>query len=145
MKEDKIVLKELSLAKPVVPIEKWILAYNCLLWKRAFRDFFVKGATFTKGKEFLSQPNIEKASKRAVVCYFNLELLSKLAIDSNNIPAQFLKWLDTSSADCIFSDYQRKNFARPHLLQCPWYLELHKGEVCLDEERAHQSRCDRET
>ena len=141
--DDKIVLR-VDDDNPVVSIDKWILSYCCTLWKRVFREFFGNKATYSKGREFLAQHDTEKAARRAVLRYFYMELLPKKAIDRNDFPAQFLKWTDTSSRDCIYSEYQRRSFERPHLLHCPWYLEQYKGEVCLDEERALKSRCERD-
>ena len=50
--------------------------------------------------------------------------------------------MDVFSSEYIFSDYQKKKFGRPHLLQCPWYLELKENERCLGEERALKASCD---
>jgi hypothetical protein len=80
-----------------------------------------------------------------IVRYFFAELVEKEAITEDTLPPRFAKWLDTSSSDCIFNDYQRKAFGRPHLRRCPWYLELRSGEHCFDNERDWKYKCDRET
>jgi hypothetical protein len=77
--------------------------------------------------------------------YFFTELVKKEAIIEDALPPRFAKWLDTSSSDCIFNDYKRKAFSRPHLRRCPWYLELRSGEHCFDSERDWKSKCDRKT
>lgn len=144
LQNDKIVLK-IDEDNCVVAIYKWILSFSCTLWKRAFCDFFGKGATYSKGREFVAQLDTKKAAKRAVLQYFFMELLPKKAIYRNDFPAQFLKRTDTFSWDCVYSEYQRKTFERPHLLHCRWYLEQNKGEMCMVDKHTLKSRCERET
>lgn len=86
--DDKIELK-VNAGNPIVAIDRWISSFTCTLWKRVFCDFFVKGSTYSKGREFLAQHDTEKAVKRAVLRYFYMELLLKKAIDRNKFPAQF--------------------------------------------------------
>jgi hypothetical protein len=42
----------------------------------------------------------------------------------------------------VFFQTIKKKFGRPHLLQCPWYLELKENERCPGEERALKASCD---
>lgn len=142
MEEDAIILKTEDLPNPVDDIGTWIESHSITLWGKAFKEFFSKDGTYTKKELFLVQAGTENAMKRAILRYFWRELVIKGAIDRKNIPQRFNKWVDVSSSECIFSDYQKKYFGRPHLLQCPWYLELKENERCPGEERALKASCD---
>ena len=142
VEEDKIVLKTEDLPNPVEDIGSWIESHCITLWGKAFKEHFGKDGTYDKTKTFLSQAGTENAMKRAILRYFWRELVVKGAIDRKNIPQRFNKWVDVSSSECIFTDYQKRHFGRPHLLQCPWYLELKENEKCPGEERAFKASCE---
>ena len=139
MVEDQITLS--SAADSIVPIQRWIEKWSLVLWKRAFREFFSRNSTFSKKVEFLSQANTEKAMKRAVMRYFFRELLPAGAIQRISLPSRFSKWIDTSSSECVFRLEQRRNFKRPHLMPCPWYIELARSDSCPSEEVALRASC----
>ena len=80
--------------------------------------------------------------KRAILRYFWRELVVKGAVDRKNIHIRFIKWVDVLSSECIFTEYQRKQFGRPHLLQCPWYLEMKVNNGCLGEEKNLEANCE---
>ena len=142
VEEDGIFLKSSGLDTPVDDIGTWIASHCITLWGKAFKDFFPKAGTFTKKQPFLAQAGAEDAMKRAILRYFWRELVVKGAIERKNIPARFNKWIDISSSECIFTDYQKKHFGRPHLLQCPWYLEMKETDKCPGEERSLRSSND---
>ena len=79
--------------------------------------------------------------KRAVMRYFFLELLLVGAIQRISLPSRFSKWIDTSSSECVFTLKQRRNFKRPHLMPCPWYIELACSDSCPSEEAALRASC----
>ena len=56
-------------------------------------------------------------------------------------PPRFAKWIDTSNTECIFTLEQKKNFKRPHLMPCPWYIELVCTENCLSKEASLKASC----
>ena len=133
MEEDQITLN--AAADSIVPIQRWIEKWSLVLWRWAFREFFSKNSTFLKKVEFLSQPDMEKAMKRAVIRYFFHELLPSGAIQRISLPSRFSKWIDTSSSEYVFT-LEQKNFKRPHLMPCPWYIELAHNDNCPSEEAA---------
>lgn len=69
LKDHKIVLKTND-KNSIRAIDRWILSFSCTLWKGVFCDFFRKGATYSKGSEFLAHYDSEKAVKCAVLRYF---------------------------------------------------------------------------
>ena len=142
MEEDQITLS--ATADNIVPIQRWIEKWLLVLWRRAFREFFSRNSTFSKKVEFLSQPDTEKAMKRAVMRYFFRELLPSGAIQRINLPSRFSKWIDTSSSECVFTLEQKKNFKRPHLMPCPWYIELARTDSCPSEEAALRASCEQQ-
>lgn len=144
LNDENITIPKSGPNGPVESIEQIVYKGSYTIWKKGFSEHIGPRGKFTKTKEFASQPDTVKAARRAVVRYFNLELLEKKVIEKKDIPARFDKWLDTSSSDCIFNDSQRSNFTRPHLLLCAWYVELNSGERCSDAEKALMARCDRE-
>ena len=139
MEEDQITLS--SAADSIVPIQRWIEKWSLVLWRRAFQEFFSRNSTFLKKVEFLSQADTEKAMKRAVMRYFFRELLPASAIQRISLPSHFSKWIDTSSSECVFTLEQKRNFKRPHLMPCPWYIELARNDSCLSEEAALRASC----
>ena len=145
VEEEKIELNSEGLLEPVVPIARWVMRAGCRFWKRAFREFLAADALFTKTKDFDSQNDTAKAVRRMIVRYFYFELLKKKAIEFSDMPLRFATWVDTSSKECIFNLYQRKNYPAPHLQQCPWYLDLNPTERILDEEVPFKALCDRQT
>ena len=66
------------------------------------------------------------------------------AIQRSDLPARFAKWSDLSSSECVFTLDQRKNFQRPHLLACPWYIDLSRGDKCPSEEASLKASCEQE-
>ena len=145
VEEDKIILLTEGLVEPVLPVDRWVMRSACRFWKRSFKEFLAADALFTKTKEFHTQAETAKAVKRMVVRYFHFELMKKKAVDADAMPLRFANWVDTSSRECIFNVYQRKNFPAPHLRQCPWYLDLNPSEKIPDEELAFRAICDRQT
>ena len=109
-----------------------------------FHDIFSKGSSFSKKAEFLSQVNTKKALRRTVMRYFFCELVSMHAIQRLDVLAWFAKWNDLSSCECVFKLDQRKNFQRPHLLTCPWYIDLSRNVKCPSEEALLKASCDQE-
>ena len=73
--------------------------------------------------------------------YFFCEPLPSGAIQCINLPSRFSKWIDTSSSECVFTLKQKKNFKRPHLMPCPWYIELAQNDSCPSEEAALRASC----
>lgn len=143
IEEDKIHVITEGLPNPPQDIGSWIESRSITLWGKAFKDFFGASGTFTKGQPFLNQSETEKALKRAILRYFWRELLPKGAIQRRDIPNRFNKWVDNSSSECIFTDYQKRHYNRPHLLQCPWYVELRENEKCPGDERAYKAQCEK--
>ena len=127
-----------------MPIRKWIEKWSLLLWRRAFRELFAKNSGYTKKLEFLSQAETEKALRRTVMRYFLRELIPMRAIQRTDLPPRFAKWSDLSSSECVFTLDQRKNFKRPHLLACPWYIDLSRGDKCPSEEASLKATCEQE-
>ena len=142
MEEDQITLS--FAADSIVPIQRWIEKWSLVLWRRAFREFFSRNSTFSKKVEFLSQADTEKAMKRAVMRYFFRELLLAGAIQRISLPSRFSKWIDTSSSECVFILEQKRNFKRPHLMPCPWYIELARNDSCLSKEAALRASCEQQ-
>ena len=145
IEEDRIELCSEGLLEPVIPVARWVLRSSCRFWRRAFKEFLAADALFTKTKEFLAQAETAKAVKRMIVRYFHFELIKKKAIDFDAMPLRFANWVDTSSRECIFNEYQRKHFPAPHLPQCPWYLDLYPAEKIPDDEVPFKALCDRQT
>ena len=100
IEEDKIQLS--GNIHNVQLIERWIEKWSLFLWKRAFRDIFSKGSSFSKKAEFLSLAETEKALRRTVMRYFFCELVPMHAIQRLDVPARFAKWSDLSSSNCVF-------------------------------------------
>ena len=73
--------------------------------------------------------------------YFFRELLPSGAIQRISLPPHFSKWIDTSSSECVFTLEQKRNFKRPHLMPCPWYIELARTDICPSEEATLQASC----
>ena len=142
MDEDQITLG--AAADTIIPIQRWIEKWSLVLWKRAFQEFFSRNSTFLKKVEFLSQADTEKAMKRAVMRYFFRELLPSGAIQRISLPSRFSKWVDTSSSECVFTLEQKRNFKRPHLMPCPWYIELARNDSCTSEEAALRASCEQQ-
>ena len=138
MEEDQITLS--GATDSVIPIQRWLKKWSLVLWRRAFREFFSKNSTFSKKVEFLSQADTEKAMKRVVMRYFFRELLPSGAIQRISLPPRFSKWIDTSSSECVFT-LEQKNFKRPHLMPCSWYIELAHSDSCSSEEAALRASC----
>jgi hypothetical protein len=130
---------------PIVEIQTFVMNGGLKIWKRGFPEIIGKHGKFSKSKKFTEQAETKTAVSPMIVRYFYAELVKKEAITEDLLPPRFAKWLDTSSSDCIFTDYQRKSFSRPHLRRCPWYLELRLGEQCPDSEKDLKSQCDQET
>ena len=128
----------------VQPIERWIEKWSLLLQKRAFCDIFSKGFSFSKKAAFLSQAETEKALRRRVMRYFFREVVPMRAIQHLDVPTQFAKWSDLSSSKCVLTLEQRKNFQRPHLLACPWYIDLARNDKCPSEEASLKASCNQE-
>ena len=133
-----------SATDSIVPIQRWIEKWSLVLWKRAFREFFSRNSTFSKKVEFLSQADTEKAMKRAVMRYFFHGLLPAGAIQRINLHSYFSKWIDTSSSEFVFTLEQKRNFKRPHLMPCPWYIELARNDSCPSEEAALRASCEQQ-
>jgi hypothetical protein len=129
----------------LVDIQTFILNGGLKIWKRGYPEIIGKHGKVSKSKKFTEQAKTKKAVSQMIVRYFFAELVKKEAITEDALPPRFAKWLDTSSTDCIFNDYQRKAFSRPHLRRRPWYLELRSCKHCFDSERDWNSKCDRET
>ena len=142
MEEDQITLS--ASADNIVPIQRWIEKWSLVLWRRAFREFFSRNSTFSKKIEFLSQADTEKAMKRAVMRYFFRKLLQSGAIQRISLPSRFSKWIDTSSSECVFTLEQKRNFKRPHLMPCLWYIELARTDSCPSEEAALRASCEQQ-
>ena len=142
MEEDQITLN--AVADSIVPIHRWIEKWSLVLWRQAFQEFFSRNSTFLKKVEFLSQVDMEKAMKRAVMRYFFHELLPSGAIQRINLPPWFSKRIDTSSSECVFTLEQKKNFKRPHLMPCPWYIELACNDSCPSEKAALRASCEQQ-
>ena len=70
--------------------------------------------------------------------YFFRELVPMRAIQQLDVPTRFAKWNDLSSNECVFTLEQRKNFQRPHLLACPWYINLSQSDKFLSEEASRK-------
>ena len=138
--EDQITLA--NVADRVLSIDRWIEKWSLVLSRRTFREFFSKNSTFSKKVEFLSQSDTKKAMKRAVMRYFFRELLPSGAIQRINLPFYFAKWIDTSSSECVFTLEHKKNFKQPHLMPCPWYIELAHIDNCPSEEAALKASCE---
>ena len=134
MEEDQITLS--AAANTIISIQRWIEKWSLVLWKRAIQEFFSRNSTFSKKVKFLSQADTEKAMKRAVMRYFFRELLPSGTIQRISLPSRFSKWIDTSSSECVFTLEQKRNFKRPHLMPCPWYIELAQNDSCPSEEAA---------
>jgi hypothetical protein len=143
MEEDKIQVNT-DVTHNVVTIERWIEKWSLLLWKRAFRDNFSKTSSYSKKSDFLAQPDTEKALRRTVMRYFYRELVPMRVIQRADVPARFAKWSDISSSECVFTLDQRKYFQRPHLLACPWYIDLARTDRCPSEEASLKATCDQE-
>ena len=141
MEEDQITLS--AAVDSIAPIQRWIEKWSLVLWRRAFQEFFSKNSTFLKKIEFLSQADTEKAMKRAVMKYFFRELLPSGAIQRISLLPRFSKWIDTSSSKCVFT-LEQKNFKRPHLMPCPWYIELACNDSCPSEEAALRASCEQQ-
>ena len=110
----------------------------------SFSRIFSRNSTFSKKVDFLSQADTEKAMKRAVMRYFFHELLPSGAIQHISLPSWFSKWIETSSSECVFTLEQKKNFKRPHLMPCPWYIKLARNDSCLSEEATLRASCEQQ-
>ena len=142
MEEDQITLS--AFADNIVPIQRWIEKWSLVLWRRVFREFFSRNSTFSKKIEFLSQADTEKAMKRVVMRYFFRELLPSGAIQRISLPSRISKWIDTSSSECVFTLEQKRNFKRPHLMPCLWYIELARTDSCPSKEAALRASCEQQ-
>ena len=76
--------------------------------------------------------------------YFFRELLLSGAIQRISLPSRFSKWIDTSSSECVFTLEQKKNFKHPHLMPCPWYIELAHTNSCPSKEAALRASCEQQ-
>ena len=144
VEEDGVVIQTDGLNVLIDDIGAWIASHSITLWGKAFKDFFPKARTYTKKLPFLDQAGAESAMNRVILRYFWRELVVKGAIERKDIPIRFNKWVDVSSSECIFTEYQRKQFGRPHLLQCPWYLEMKVNDGCPGEERNLKANCEQQ-
>lgn len=143
--EDDLQIPRPGFEGAIVDIRKFVLDGSQIIWKKGYPDLVGKPSKFNKQKEFLEWENTKEAACRVVVRYFQQELLKKGAITEDQFPARFRKWLDTASEDCIFTPSQRRDFTRPHLHRCPWYIELKPGDRCPDHELETFAICKRET
>ena len=76
--------------------------------------------------------------------YFFHKLLPSGAIQRISLPPCFSKWIDTSSSECVFTLEQKRNFKRPHLMPCPWYIELARTDSCPSEEATLRASCEQQ-
>lgn len=140
--EDNIVLKTEGLANPIQEIGSWIESKCITLWCKVYPSHIGQRLNHSKGEEFTAQPDCENVAKRAVLRYFWRELVANGALDASRLPLRFTKWIDMSSADCIFTEQQVRQFSRHHLRQCPWYLEMRNGDPTPADEIIHRANCD---
>ena len=80
--------------------------------------------------------------KRAVMRYFWRVLVANGAMAAADLPIRFLKWTDTSSFDCVFTDAQKRLFSHHHLVQCLWYMEMRESDPTRGDKVEFRGACD---
>jgi hypothetical protein len=66
--------------------------------------------------------------------YFMTELLLLRAVEKPQLPMFLSSWLDKSSAQCMYTMPQMRNWLVPHLKACCWYIDYGKSTGPIEEE-----------
>jgi hypothetical protein len=144
LEDDRIQISNRLAGGILVDIQTFVLNGGLKIWKRGYPKIIEKHGKFSKSKKFTEQAETKMAVSRMIVKYLFVKFLKKEAITEDALPPRFAKWLDTSSSDCIFNDYQRKAFS------CLTFGTVHgtwsfvQVSIVLTV-RDWKSKCDRET